>query len=75
MVADWSSPTQPLSVKEGENLRLRCQATGTPQPLVEWRREGGNIATGRWRGEYRLVKNKMLERKKYGCLEVLKKIK
>ncbi|KAK0075803.1 hypothetical protein PV325_006368, partial [Microctonus aethiopoides] len=30
-----------LSVSEGENVTLNCQATGTPKPRVSWRREDG----------------------------------
>ncbi|XP_046602597.1 lachesin-like isoform X2 [Neodiprion lecontei] len=30
-----------LVAKEGGNIRLRCQATGTPMPNVTWRREDG----------------------------------
>ncbi|XP_074102946.1 protein amalgam [Cotesia typhae] len=30
-----------LSVTEGENVTLNCQATGTPKPRVSWRREDG----------------------------------
>lgn len=32
-------PQQTVVVKEGENIRLRCSATGQPPPLVTWRRE------------------------------------
>lgn len=27
------------TLNEGENLKLRCQAIGTPTPTVTWRRE------------------------------------
>lgn len=30
-----------LSVSEGENVTLNCQATGTPKPRVSWKREDG----------------------------------
>lgn len=29
---------RPIVVQEGRHVRLRCPATGTPKPLVEWRR-------------------------------------
>lgn len=39
-------------MREGDNLRLRCQATGEPLPQVEWTRaDGGVIPMGQWRGE------------------------
>ncbi|XP_044012516.1 lachesin-like [Aphidius gifuensis] len=31
-----------LSVSEGENVTLNCQATGKPTPRVSWRREDGH---------------------------------
>ncbi|XP_068219056.1 uncharacterized protein [Palaemon carinicauda] len=41
---------KPVIVREGDNLRLRCQATGEPLPLIEWSRvDGGVIPTGKWR--------------------------
>ncbi|XP_049828521.1 opioid-binding protein/cell adhesion molecule homolog isoform X1 [Schistocerca gregaria] len=30
-----------LVVREGDNVTLRCAATGSPQPTITWRREGG----------------------------------
>ncbi|KDR09777.1 hypothetical protein L798_00269, partial [Zootermopsis nevadensis] len=30
-----------MVVREGTNVTLRCAATGSPQPTVTWRREGG----------------------------------
>ncbi|XP_058836869.1 uncharacterized protein LOC131693231 [Topomyia yanbarensis] len=40
---------RPIVVKEGTHLRLRCAATGTPKPHVEWRREDGKtISNGAW---------------------------
>lgn len=43
----------PVVVHEGENLRLRCAATGTPPPAVEWRRTDGKvISVGSWQGQF-----------------------
>uniref|UniRef100_A0A8D8NCV2 Collagen alpha-2(IV) chain n=1 Tax=Culex pipiens TaxID=7175 RepID=A0A8D8NCV2_CULPI len=40
---------RPIVVHEGTHLRLRCAATGTPRPHVEWRREDGKtISNGAW---------------------------
>ncbi len=44
----------PIVVNEGDNLRLRCAATGVPLPKVEWRiRSSESIKTinvGAWHG-------------------------
>lgn len=41
-----------IVVKEGENLRLRCGATGTPKPDIEWHRlDNRPISYGRWEGK------------------------
>nr|XP_053655844.1 uncharacterized protein LOC128704735 [Cherax quadricarinatus] len=41
---------KPIIVREGDNLRLRCQAAGEPLPQVEWSKEdGGAIPTGQWK--------------------------
>lgn len=41
---------RPIVVREGDNLRLRCQASGEPQPQVEWTRSDGSvIPMGRWK--------------------------
>ncbi|CAO1433024.1 unnamed protein product [Diamesa serratosioi] len=38
-----------IVVREGDHLRLRCAATGTPRPNVEWIREDGKtISSGTW---------------------------
>lgn len=43
---------KPIIIQEGENLRLRCAATGFPRPLVEWRREDKMpISVGAWQGK------------------------
>lgn len=43
---------KPVIVHEGDHLRLRCAATGTPKPHVEWRREDRlPISVGSWQGE------------------------
>uniref|UniRef100_A0A182MBY3 Ig-like domain-containing protein n=1 Tax=Anopheles culicifacies TaxID=139723 RepID=A0A182MBY3_9DIPT len=40
---------RPIIVHEGTHLRLRCAATGTPRPHVEWRRDDGKtISNGAW---------------------------
>ncbi|XP_049541678.1 uncharacterized protein LOC125954974 [Anopheles darlingi] len=40
---------RPIVVHEGTHLRLRCAATGTPKPHVEWRRaDGKTISNGAW---------------------------
>ncbi|XP_047495526.1 collagen alpha-1(XXIII) chain-like [Penaeus chinensis] len=39
-----------IIVREGDNLRMRCNPTGEPRPQVEWSREdGGVIPTGQWK--------------------------
>lgn len=41
---------KPIIVREGSNLRLRCQAAGKPVPQIEWSREdGGAIPIGQWK--------------------------
>lgn len=50
----WSSEDvqKAIVVKEGENLRLRCGATGTPKPDIEWHRlDNRPISYGRWEGK------------------------
>jgi hypothetical protein len=44
-------PLKPIVVHEGENVRLRCAATGNPRPAVEWRKlDGSVIPFGSWQG-------------------------
>jgi hypothetical protein len=44
-------PLKPIIVHEGENVRLRCAATGNPLPAVEWRKlDGSVIPLGSWQG-------------------------
>jgi len=39
-------------VKEGDNLKLTCAATGAPKPMISWNRFDGNaIPDGAWRGK------------------------
>ncbi|KAL1110473.1 hypothetical protein AAG570_008001 [Ranatra chinensis] len=39
----------PIIVQEGENVRLRCAATGNPRPTVQWRKlERSTIGLGKW---------------------------
>ncbi|XP_076276696.1 lachesin isoform X2 [Lasioglossum baleicum] len=43
-IMDLDDSTDLLTAEENSDLRLRCRATGTPEPVVTWRREdGGNI--------------------------------
>lgn len=40
-----------IIANEGDNVRLRCAATGYPIPHVEWRRiDGKMISVGAWQG-------------------------
>jgi len=39
-ILDYPTSTD-MVVREGTNVTLRCAATGTPQPNITWRREGG----------------------------------
>ncbi|GFG32123.1 hypothetical protein Cfor_12278, partial [Coptotermes formosanus] len=39
-ILDYPTSTD-MVVREGTNVTLRCAATGTPQPSITWRREGG----------------------------------
>lgn len=42
---------KPIIVYERDHLRLRCAATGVPQPAIEWgRKDGRTITTGSWEG-------------------------
>ncbi|XP_075215679.1 uncharacterized protein LOC142321462 isoform X2 [Lycorma delicatula] len=39
----------PVVVREGENIRLRCAATGTPRPTVQWQKlDSSTIPMGSW---------------------------
>jgi len=52
-ILDYPTSTD-MVVREGTNVTLRCAATGTPQPSITWRREGGetiplgNGQEGKW---------------------------
>ncbi|XP_011498154.1 PREDICTED: lachesin-like [Ceratosolen solmsi marchali] len=43
-ILDYPTSTD-MMVREGNNVTLRCAATGTPEPTVTWRREAGGIIT------------------------------
>lgn len=34
-----------MVVTEGSNVTLKCAATGSPEPTITWRREGGEPIT------------------------------
>ncbi|XP_031834619.1 lachesin [Nomia melanderi] len=44
-IMDLDDSTDLLTAKENSDLRLRCRATGTPKPVVIWRREDGRNIT------------------------------
>ncbi|XP_011135781.1 lachesin isoform X2 [Harpegnathos saltator] len=44
-IMDLDDTADQLTTKENGDLRLRCRATGTPAPLVIWRREDGRNIT------------------------------
>lgn len=47
----FGSSLGPIIVREGDNVMLRCGATGIPPPHVEWRRiSGKTIPMGAWEG-------------------------
>ncbi|KAJ6648330.1 Lachesin [Pseudolycoriella hygida] len=39
-ILDYPTSTD-MVVKEGSNVTLKCAATGSPTPVITWRREGG----------------------------------
>ncbi|CAG9810132.1 unnamed protein product [Chironomus riparius] len=40
---------KPIIIKEGDNLRLRCSASGYPEPKIQWKREDGQTMNfGEW---------------------------
>ncbi|KAG4065437.1 hypothetical protein HA402_005556 [Bradysia odoriphaga] len=39
-ILDYPTSTD-MVVKEGSNVTLKCAATGSPPPIITWRREGG----------------------------------
>ncbi|OAD56151.1 Lachesin [Eufriesea mexicana] len=44
-IMDLDDSADLLTAKENSDLRLRCRATGTPKPVVTWRREDGRNIT------------------------------
>jgi len=42
-----------ITVKEGDNLRLRCVATGSPKPTIVWQKlDTTTVPMGSWRGNH-----------------------
>lgn len=39
---DYPTSTD-MVVREGSNVSLQCAATGSPEPTITWRREGGEL--------------------------------
>ena len=40
-------PPARVVVSPGETLTLNCSATGDPQPVISWRKQGGKLPVGR----------------------------
>jgi hypothetical protein len=41
-----------ITVKEGDNVRLRCVATGSPKPTIVWQKlDTSTVPMGSWRGD------------------------
>ncbi|XP_031770798.1 lachesin-like [Apis florea] len=55
-IMDLDDSADLLTAKEKSDLRLRCRATGTPKPVVTWRREDGRNITLRTEHSVRSVK-------------------
>lgn len=59
-ILDYPTSTD-MVVREGNNVTLRCAATGTPEPTVTWRREAGgtinlsNIREGKCTIKYSMI--------------------
>lgn len=42
-----------ITVNEGDNLRLRCVATGSPKPTIKWEKlDTSTIPMGSWKGNF-----------------------
>ena len=41
------SPPSQLEVSTDQNITVRCQAAGDPQPTITWRKEGGRLPAER----------------------------
>lgn len=51
-----NSQHQYIVVEEGVNVRLACEASGSPTPLIQWHRPDGlPIHTGYWHGEHKII--------------------
>ena len=40
-------PPAMVALLSGETLTLTCSATGDPQPVISWRKQGGQLPAGR----------------------------
>lgn len=40
-ILDYPTSTD-MVVREGSNVTLRCAASGSPEPVITWRRENGD---------------------------------
>ena len=40
-------PPARVFLSSGETLTLNCRATGDPQPIISWRKQGGQMPAGR----------------------------
>jgi len=42
-----AKPNAKLVAWSGDTLKLNCSATGDPQPVISWKRKGGQLPVGR----------------------------
>ena len=40
-------PPVSIFASSGSTLTLNCSATGDPQPVISWRKQGGHLSVGR----------------------------
>jgi len=40
-------PPEKILVRPGDTLTLNCSATGDPQPVISWKKQGGQLPAGR----------------------------
>ena len=65
-------PPSQLEVSTVQNVTVRCQATGDPQPKVTWMKENGVLPVGRSKvsldGTLKIWNTKQEDSRKYTCV-------